>query len=291
MRVVESLIGGPVMRPTRNRGIYTLFPKSEPELPQLNPHHDYHPFDLGGMIYLSEVGPGSGGTALWPGSHLRILRTLPCEQRSGFQPTEEYHAAVHSAKRKIQPVEICGGVGDVLFFHPALLHSGGINSARDGNGGIRIASPQDFQRCRPDKSFLMYETEDGRRPALDGTLPLGAGTVEEDGGTETRLIWHHDTMEYAPFQRLDQVYTHRSLLGTPRIYTVYLTGSGVCNGQGDLWAGWNLRGRQVAGETADVAVQPSWWEKHGLESPTPVVRLDELALWDRSDGLWRLKSD
>jgi hypothetical protein len=137
----------------------------------------------------------------------------------------------------------------------------------------------------------MYETEDGRRPALDGTLPLGAGTVEEDGGTETRLIWHHDTMEYAPFQRLDQVYTHRSLLGTPRIYTVYLTGSGVCNGQGDLWAGWNLRGRQVAGETADVAVQPSWWEKHGLESPTPVVRLDELALWDRSDGLWRLKSD
>jgi hypothetical protein len=156
LHTVECLIGGPVKRPARNRGIYCLFPKSESELPNLSPHHDYHPMDLGGMIYLSEIGAHSGGTTLWPGSHLDILRTLPHEQRFGFQPTSAYHAAVQAAKGSITPVEIIGSPGDVLFFHPALLHSGGVNSAADGNGQIRISSPQDFQRSRPDKTFLMW---------------------------------------------------------------------------------------------------------------------------------------
>lgn len=52
LHVVEALIGGPLRRPTRNRGIYCLFPKTSELLPTLNPHHDYHPFDLGGLIYL-----------------------------------------------------------------------------------------------------------------------------------------------------------------------------------------------------------------------------------------------
>lgn len=59
LHMVEALIGGPVKVPTRNRGIYCIFPHADPG--NLGPHHDWHPFDLGGMAYISAVAPFSGG--------------------------------------------------------------------------------------------------------------------------------------------------------------------------------------------------------------------------------------
>lgn len=59
LHMVEALIGGPVKVPTRNRGIYCMFPHADPG--NLGPHHDWHPFDLGGMAYISAVAPFSGG--------------------------------------------------------------------------------------------------------------------------------------------------------------------------------------------------------------------------------------
>eukprot|EP01052_Picozoa_sp_SAG31_P048257 SAG31_NODE_10018_length_1194_cov_2.225571_1_plen_219_part_10 len=47
LRTVESIIGR-CRRPTRNRGIYVMFPHGNPGT--LSPHHDYHPFDLGGLV-------------------------------------------------------------------------------------------------------------------------------------------------------------------------------------------------------------------------------------------------
>ena len=66
LHMVEELIGGPVKVPTRNRGIYCMFPHEKPG--DLGPHHDWHPFDLGGMAYISAVAPFSGGT-FTPGAY------------------------------------------------------------------------------------------------------------------------------------------------------------------------------------------------------------------------------
>lgn len=90
LHMVEALIGGPVKIPTRNRGIYCMFPHDDPGV--LGPHHDWHPFDLGGMAYISAVAPYSGGTTLWPGSHLRLQAKLPNEQASGFYANADYLA-------------------------------------------------------------------------------------------------------------------------------------------------------------------------------------------------------
>ena len=63
---MHALLGGQVKVPASNRGIYGIFPSSTgPDTPppnaQLGPHHDNNPFDLGGVIYMSKVGPLCGG--------------------------------------------------------------------------------------------------------------------------------------------------------------------------------------------------------------------------------------
>lgn len=62
LATVHSLLGGQVKIPDSNRGMYSIFPSSEPGSAQLGPHHDNNPFDLGGVIYMSDVSkPKSGG--------------------------------------------------------------------------------------------------------------------------------------------------------------------------------------------------------------------------------------
>ena len=67
METVRLLLGGQVKRPASNRGIYSIFPSSAPG-GSLGPHHDNNPFELGGVIYMSEVGKRCGGYTVWPGS-------------------------------------------------------------------------------------------------------------------------------------------------------------------------------------------------------------------------------
>ena len=100
-----------------------------------------------------------------------------------------------------------------------MIHSRGLNSAAHGSRLPRIASPQDFQRCRP-HSHLMWQLADGRLVRHDRTFPpLGAeaevrpslaanlsmptaqrptlvGTVRDvdedaEGEMMAQLIWHH----------------------------------------------------------------------------------------------------
>jgi hypothetical protein len=292
LHVVEALIGGPVKVPTRNRGIYCMFPHEEPG--KLGPHHDWHPFDLGGMAYIGHVAPYSGGTTLWPGSHLRLLPHLPNEQACGFYTNDAYVEAKNAAIEEVQPVEITGGPGDFLFFHPCMIHSRGLNSVVHGSGELRIASPQDFQRSRQ-PSNLMWQLSDGRLVQHDGSFPLkdnyhdngrgnrglhsgavakdaaknqaasGEGiqreeTGEEEGNLMCQLIWHHDTLEYAPHVPLQK---------------------------DDLWSTWNLGKLPVVGEKNWVR-DPSWWDRYNVEMCTPNTPLHELA--DKgADGVWRLR--
>lgn len=272
LHVVEALLGGPIKLPTRNRGIYFMFPKSEPG--GLSPHHDWHPFDLGGMALISRVEPYSGGTTLWPCSHSRLQALLPNEQGCGFYPNDDYVAERDDIIANCQPIELTGSAGDFLFFHPCMIHSRGLNSAAHGSGMPRIASPQDFQRCRP-RSNLMWQLADGRLVRHDRTFPrLGAeaevrpslaanvGTVgdvdeEAEGEMMAQLIWHHDTLEYAPWRPLPA----------------------------DPWSSWNLGREPVRG---NVVADESWWERYGVEMCTPNVPLNQLATRG-DDGVWTLR--
>jgi len=105
-----------------------------------------------------------------------------------------------------------------------MIHSRGLNSAAHGSRLPRIASPQDFQRCRP-RSHLMWQLADGRLVRHDRTFPpLGAeaevrpslaanlsmptaqrptlvGTVRDvdedaEGEMMAQLIWHHGERSY-----------------------------------------------------------------------------------------------
>lgn len=62
LATVHSLLGGQLKVPNSNRGMYGIFPSSQPVSTRLGPHHDNNPFDLGGVIYMSDVSqPRSGG--------------------------------------------------------------------------------------------------------------------------------------------------------------------------------------------------------------------------------------
>jgi ectoine hydroxylase-related dioxygenase (phytanoyl-CoA dioxygenase family) len=143
LRQVEALIGGPVKRPNRNRGAYVNFPRSVEG--QLGPHNDTMPAELFGMVYLDGVGPLSGGTTIWPGSHLELWPCVDTEHRCGFCPNARYSPTFGRIVRTVQPVEFVGGIGDVLFLHPLMIHSAGINSARRGGGTLRIAAVCEWQ--------------------------------------------------------------------------------------------------------------------------------------------------
>ena len=55
---------------------------------RLVPHIDSHPFQLGGVLYLSETPARSGCNTLWPGSHRIVYPTLG--QEDNFVPLETF---------------------------------------------------------------------------------------------------------------------------------------------------------------------------------------------------------
>ena len=99
LRTVHSLLGGQLKKPDSNRGMYSIFPSSEHGSGQLGPHHDNNPFDLGGVIYCSDVAnPKSGGYTVWPGSHQLLYRGLSDEVN--FQPNGERSPTTPPGRQK-----------------------------------------------------------------------------------------------------------------------------------------------------------------------------------------------
>jgi len=121
---VEAFIGGPVMQPRRNRGIYSIFPRSNVK-PGFGPHLDSHTFQLCGMVYLGDVLPDAGGTTYWAGSHKLLYPAF--DEEYNFLPSPDYGAAHQRARAECVPVEVTGRAGDVVFSHHRTLHSGGAN--------------------------------------------------------------------------------------------------------------------------------------------------------------------
>lgn len=146
--LVSKFIGTPVKHARRVRGVYCNFPKPPGTEGRLYPHTDYTAGQLTAMVFVDDVPPRCGGFTLWPGSHERLHAYWDTVQ-SGSIPddvAEEYAKARDDAIREITPVEFPGAAGDVIFWHPRLLHSAGINhSAEFDRQVMRLIVPCDYQ--------------------------------------------------------------------------------------------------------------------------------------------------
>jgi len=160
MRQMASRFIGEPLKPTeRVRGLYCVFPNQPGSEGKLSPHADQTAGDLSAMVFVDEVAPHCGGFTLWPGSH-HIVHPH-CEAVHGAMSqdqTEGYALARDAALSDITPMEFPGQAGDVIFWHPRMIHSGGVNrSAELGHSALRLIVPCDYQRA--DRTFYDNEVE------------------------------------------------------------------------------------------------------------------------------------
>ncbi len=271
LHMAEALLGGPVKRPRRNRGIYAIFPR-DPSGPasKLGPHMDQSMTEMIVITYLQDVEPGSGGYTFYPTSPQLLYPTS--EQALNWVTTNESKNAMDSIKTNVQPIEFTGKAGDVLFCHGWMVHSAGIHESDK----IRMAVVQDFNKVRP-RSHMRW-TAAGKHGAeriscdMSGvfTFPLDNDDDPADGDREVTNQWIMDSNEF--------VQSRHSPLD-------------------DMFAEWNLGRRSVEGRVVD---EPAWWEKYGLpllptgSAPrggggTPAVPLAKIARY-QGKGRWKVDS-
>ena len=218
------------------------------------------------------------------GSHALLYHGL-CDEVN-YVPNERYVSLLERAKTTITPIEFCGDVGDVLFAHALLVHSGGINESPD----VRIAVINDFQRLRP-KGTLMWQVEGELcafattcRDALlttrlraagaqtphtansevvqpNGVVPFPAGErLQSAGDKRCKLIWHHDSIEFAPPSAPSE----------------------------DMWKTWSFGAEPTTAESVVDDPEGPWWVKYKRPKQTPIMRLDEIASFDAEKQQWVL---
>jgi hypothetical protein len=149
-KLVSLFIGSPVKRARRVRGIYGVFPKPPGSEGRLGPHSDYAAAQLSAMVLVDRVPPRCGGFTIWPGSHHLLHPHWDTMHGSTISPecAQGYCRARDAALRDITPLEFPGVAGDVVFWHPRVLHSAGVNHSADlGRPILRLVVPCDYQRA------------------------------------------------------------------------------------------------------------------------------------------------
>lgn len=146
--VAESFLGGRIKRSERVRGIYAVFPLPHGKSGTLAPHGDYMASQVSAMVLVSDTKPNCGGFTLWPGSH--TLLHMKWDRVHGSTITgdrvEGYRETRDRILREITPLEFTGACGDVIFWHPRLIHSAGVNrSVELGDPVVRVIVPCDYQ--------------------------------------------------------------------------------------------------------------------------------------------------
>lgn len=143
---------GAVKPASRVRGIYAVFPKPPATQGRLGPHADYMAAQLSAMVLASDIRPRNGGFTLWPGSHRRLHPHWDTVHggRMSAERGDGFRLARDAVLRDIEPVEFTGQAGDVVFWHPRMLHSAGVNSSAEADNGaptVRLVVPCDYQRA------------------------------------------------------------------------------------------------------------------------------------------------
>jgi hypothetical protein len=148
-KLVSLFIGEPVRPARRVRGVYVQFPKAPDVEGRLGPHADGTAGHLAAMVLVADVPPRCGGFTIWPGSHHLLHPYSLSVIGNGRKPGSEdaYEQARDAAIRDITPLEFPGKAGDVVLWHPRMIHSPGINlSAELGHPVMRYIVPCDYQR-------------------------------------------------------------------------------------------------------------------------------------------------
>jgi len=145
---VSTMIGEPVKRANRVRGVYCVFPKSPDSERGLGPHGDHTGAQLSAMVFVETVPPHCGGFTIWPGSH----RMSHVYHRTVYGPldpdlAEEYVKARDDVLSTVTPIEFSGKAGDVVFWHPRLVHAPGVNRSADHDHPVvRYIVPCEYQK-------------------------------------------------------------------------------------------------------------------------------------------------
>ena len=185
--VAESFLGGRIKLAERVRGIYAIFPIAPDVEGQLGPHGDYMASELSAMVLVGDVPPDSGGFTVWPGSHQRMHihwdrvfgSTMADELKDGYKATRD------QIIRDTQPVEFTGKAGDVVFWHPRMIHSAGVNnSAKRGEPLVRVVIPVDYQRAG-----MTYWDDLEYGPGPDYQYWVDTRNYEEDVAATPTNMW------------------------------------------------------------------------------------------------------
>ena len=190
-QVVEQFIGTPIRPTQRVRGIYGLAPLAEDEPKRLGPHVDPIPTYLSAMVLINEIPPRCGGFVVWPGSHIFLHPIWDTCHSTKISSTDRLMFFFNEFDRivsNVSPVEFSGSPGDVIFWHPRLIHSGGINfSATDDKPRIRMVVPCDFQKG--DLSF--FDDDEFFGPGKTNQWWIDAFNFAEDTEVPTKdNLWH-----------------------------------------------------------------------------------------------------
>lgn len=187
--VASRLLGGAIQPARRVRGIYAIFPKSPDADGRLGPHADYMAAQLSTMVLASEIAPRSGAFTLWPGSHLLLHPHWDTVHGSVMSAArgDGFRKARDAVLRNITPVEFTGSAGDVVFWHPRMLHSAGVNYSADAGRSptVRLAIPCDYGRAG-----FSYFDEDEFGPGEKYQWWVDTRNFREDIPATAENIWH-----------------------------------------------------------------------------------------------------
>jgi hypothetical protein len=93
-----------------------------------NFHHHIYSRDQGMLLIFvfSDIGPGDGGTAIVPGSHITTAKILAAAEPDGLKPKEVSRPVIEATDFS-KAIEVNAQAGDALLAHPFMLHSPSVN--------------------------------------------------------------------------------------------------------------------------------------------------------------------
>ena len=190
LAVASAFLGGPIQPARRVRGVYAVLPKPPAAAAGLGPHADYMAAQLSAMVLASDIRPRCGGFTLWPGSHHRLHPHWDTVHggRISASRGEGFRLARDGALRDIAPLEITGNAGDVVFWHPRVLHSAGVNHSAEAPASrpsVRLVVPCDYGRAG-----LRYFDDDEYGPGEKYQWWVDTRNFREDVPATADNIWN-----------------------------------------------------------------------------------------------------
>jgi|GEM_PF-573290 hypothetical protein len=185
-QMVSRFIGEPVRRANRVRGIYCIFPKSPDREARLDPHGDHTGAQLSAMVFAGTAPPHCGGFTIWPGSHY-MSHVYHTTVYGPLDPdrADEYVKARDELLNRVTPVEFHGNAGDVVFWHPRLVHGPGVNySAEHDRPVVRYIVPCEYQHDGLTSTFNL-----SHGPAPNRQWWVDTRNFREDVPTTEDNIW------------------------------------------------------------------------------------------------------